>query len=73
MNIEKLKLAEEQFLMRYPGGYHNPEIQVIIKKHKIEKLTVATREQFAPEEMEDVEKVVVLSGGLSLLLFGVDI
>lgn len=58
MNIEKLKLAEEQFLMRYPGGYHHPEIQEIIKKHKIEKLTAATKEWFDLYAMKDVDVTI---------------
>lgn len=47
MNIEKLKDAEGIFMMRYPGGFENPEMMEIAKKHKLGVI-----EKFAKESFE---------------------
>lgn len=39
MNIEKLRLAEADFLSRYPKGFADPAMAPIKKKHNIAKLT----------------------------------
>lgn len=46
MNWEKLKLAERNFLDRYPGGFQDPEMQAIAKKHKPEKMAAMAQEFF---------------------------
>jgi hypothetical protein len=53
MNIEKLRLAEERFLMHYPGGFQNPEMLEIAKKHKAGKMIDLTRESLSPESFKD--------------------
>lgn len=58
MNIEKLKKAEEAFLDRYPGGFKNPEMIAIGKKHKMEKMSELTRELFAPEKFLYPKQIV---------------
>lgn len=58
MNIKKLKTAEENFLARYPGGFSDPEIEAIAKKHKMEKMTQISREYFAKENFEDPYLIV---------------
>ncbi len=58
MNYEKLKHAEEDFLSKYPGGFKNPEIVEMAKKHKIEKLVEYTKLNFAIERFDDVEAII---------------
>lgn len=38
MNLDKLKLAEAQFLQLYPLGFDDPEMQAIGKKHKMAQM-----------------------------------
>ena len=58
MNIQKLHDAEAQFFARYPGGFEDPELVEIVKKHKIEKMNKLALESFAPEKFEDIDQVV---------------
>ena len=58
MNIEKLKAAEIMFFMRYPGGFENPEMIEIGKKHKSDKMIQSAQAFFAVEQFEDVEQIV---------------
>lgn len=65
MNIKNLKHAESSFLARYPGGFKNPEIQQIAKKHNMDKMTSLTQELFAKEKflypkeiLESMNKIV---------------
>ena len=39
MNLQKLKLAEAEFLARYPKGFNDPGLEPIRKKHNVGKLT----------------------------------
>jgi hypothetical protein len=39
MNLRKLKQAEAAFLARYPGGFADPGMALIKKKHNVEKLS----------------------------------
>ncbi len=38
MNLKKLKQAEGRFLARYPGGFNDPDMVSIKKKHNVDKL-----------------------------------
>ena len=38
MNMDALKRAEGAFLSKYPGGFLDPELQAITKKHKMGKM-----------------------------------
>lgn len=58
MNKEKLKEAEKRFLQTYPGGFDHPEMVVLSKKHKPQKMKDLTRESFSPEAFKDPETVV---------------
>lgn len=53
MNLQKLKAAEKKFLAAYPGGFANPVMAEIAKKHKIEKMHSLALESFAPERFAD--------------------
>ena len=44
MNHKKLKDAEAGFLQRYPGGFADPAMETIKKKHNVEKLAEFTQQ-----------------------------
>lgn len=58
MNIKKLKEAEERFLMQYPGGFNNPKVLEIAKKHKVEKMNKLAQESFSIEQFENPSRVI---------------
>lgn len=58
MNLKKLKVAEQRFLSRHPGGFHSPDMQAIAKKHKIEKLVAFAQTAFAKACFKDTDKIV---------------
>lgn len=64
MNIKKLKEAEEMFKMRYPGGFTNPEMLAVAKKHKIEKMHELAKESFAACQFEDDGGIVEAIGSI---------
>ncbi len=73
MNLRRLKQAEEIFLERYPGGFENPEMIEIARKHKIDKMVSFTHESFRKENfkepnliVENMSKVVSRSSMISL-------
>lgn len=57
MNLEKLEQARDDFFERYPAGYEDPEMQAIIKKHRVAKMNAFARENFAPECFDEPEAV----------------
>lgn len=58
MNRIKLKEAEERFYRKYPGGFSNPLMLEIAKKHKVEKMNKLTQDSFVIENFEDPDKIV---------------
>lgn len=58
MNRIKLREAEERFYKKYPGGFSNPLMLEIAKKHKVEKMNKLTQDSFAVENFEDPGKIV---------------
>ena len=58
MNLKKLKQAEQRFLERYPGGFENPDMLEIAKKHKVDKMTAFAHECFARESFKNPALVV---------------
>ena len=58
MNIEKLKQAEAAFIDRYPGGFENPEMVAIAKKHKMDQMVTYTQESFQKENFRMPELIV---------------
>ncbi len=46
MNLKKLKQAEAAFLNSYPGGFQDPAMQAIGKRHQVEKMTVFAQDVF---------------------------
>lgn len=57
MNIEKLRILEENFFMAYPMGFDTPEILEIAKKHKVEKMRNFVMENFSRKCFKNVESL----------------
>jgi len=57
MNRTKLKEAEERFFMQYPGGFSDPLMLEISKKHKVEKMNKLAKESFAVEQFENPSQI----------------
>jgi len=53
MNIDKLKEAEAQFLSHYPGGFADPEMMKIGKKHKVQQMTELAQDSFRKSYFKD--------------------
>ena len=64
MNIKKLREAEEMFKTRYPGGFSNPEMLAVAKKHKIEKMHELAKESFAAGKFKDDDGIVEAIGSV---------
>lgn len=58
MNKVKLKAAEENFIIRFPGGFSNPEMLELAKKHKVEKMTKMAQNSFAVEQFESADNII---------------
>ncbi|MFY9328950.1 MAG: hypothetical protein WAO76_13200 [Georgfuchsia sp.] len=57
MNLKTLKLAEERFMQRYPGGFSHPEIQAIGKKHRFDQMVALAQDEFAKSRFRNPESV----------------
>jgi hypothetical protein len=57
VNIEKLKQAEADFLVRYPGGFADPGMEPIRKKHNVEKLSEFTQANLTRTHFNRPEQV----------------
>jgi hypothetical protein len=73
MNLKKLKHAEEKFFDRYPGGFDNPELIEIRKKHKLQKMMELAQDSFPKRNfklpdliVENMVKVVTRSSLISV-------
>jgi hypothetical protein len=58
MNLKKLKQAEAAFFDRYPGGFENPEMIEIRKKHKLDKMIELSQSSFAKRNFKLPELIV---------------
>lgn len=58
MNIQKLKIAEQTFLSRYPHGFDDPEMKAIGKKHKMDKMIELTQSAFAKKHFRDTQDII---------------
>ena len=54
----KLKAAEKYFFSRYPGGFSDPAMAEIIKKHKPEKMKKLTQESLAPDKFNNAGEII---------------
>lgn len=58
MNVERLRQAELEFMIRYPGGFENEEMQEIAKRHRIDKISAKAKDLFAPDRFLFPEEIV---------------
>ena len=57
VNIEKLRQAEADFLARYPGGFADPGLAPIRKKHNVERLSEFARANLTRTHFNRPEQV----------------
>lgn len=72
MNLEKLKQAEAIFLTHYPGGFDDPGLEHVRKRHNVGKVAEYARENLTamtfaqPQKFADVlEKIIGRSSMVS--------
>lgn len=58
MNLEKLKLAEAQFLDKYPEGFDHPNLIEIGKKHKMDQMVRFAHDKFKETCFDDTNQVL---------------
>ncbi|KUO75686.1 MAG: hypothetical protein APF77_04115 [Clostridia bacterium BRH_c25] len=58
MNRTKLKEAEARFFTRYPGGFSDPLMLEIAKKHKVEKMNKLAQDSFTIETFKNPGVIV---------------
>lgn len=58
MNLEKLKQAEQRFLNQHPDGFNDPSMQVIAKRHRMEKMVEFAQENFSKDCYSHVDQTV---------------
>jgi hypothetical protein len=73
MNLDKLKQVEADFFYRFPGGFDNPEMIAIRKKHKLDKMIEMTQVSFARRNfklpdliVENMLKIITRSSLISI-------
>ena len=57
MNEQRLKAAEHDFLLQFPGGFNNPEMEKIGKKHQVPLRVKQSQEFFAEEQFTQPQLV----------------
>ena len=57
MNLIKLHQAEALFLSRYPGGFEDPEMVAVGKKHRMDKLVPRAMEQFSKDAFSNTDQL----------------
>lgn len=58
MNLKRLKEAERDFFALYPGGWDDPEMEAILKRHNPNKLYSLAQASFAPASFKSPADVV---------------
>lgn len=58
MNLNALKQAEKRFLKSHPGGFSNPELQEVLKKHKTKEITALVKQNFGKDAFNDVPAIM---------------
>jgi hypothetical protein len=74
MNLHRLREAEALFLLRYPGGFDNDELQQIVRKrHNVGRLSELAAERLAParfrrqgQVLDDIVRIVARSSMVSM-------
>ncbi len=58
MNYKKLVQAEAQFLQMYPGGFADPELQEVGKKHRLDKMNAMARDVLAKKQFKQPHQLL---------------
>lgn len=58
MNMAKLQEAEAAFFLEYPGGFSDPYMLEIIKKHRVEKMNKLAQESFSRDRFAQPVQIV---------------
>lgn len=58
MNKARLKQAERWFLSQYPGGFADPELAAIGKKHRLDKMEEFIGEHLAKKKFRDTDELL---------------
>jgi len=58
MNLIKLRDAEAKFMALYPGGFSDPVMLEVAKKHKPEKMNKLTQESLVPKNFKDPDQII---------------
>ncbi|HWT74281.1 MAG TPA: hypothetical protein VN258_06140 [Mobilitalea sp.] len=74
MNIEKLKAQEERFFINYPGGFQDPKMEPVSKRHNIARFVKLVEENLSEASFHDPEKVLatiskILTGSFQVSVF----
>lgn len=71
MNMAKFEEQQTRFLFHYPGGFENPEMKAIEKKHNVTKWITFMKDQLNEAVFEDwelaVERITKVVVGSSLV------
>jgi len=55
LDSKKLKLAEVDFLQRFPGGFAHPDMLAIGKKHNVTKMVAFAQQSFTKKASKDID------------------
>ena len=73
MNLKKLRQAEATFFARYPGGFGDPDLQQIGKRHNVDKVVAQAQELLSKKvfkqtsvALDNVVRIVTRSSMVSL-------
>ncbi len=58
MNKKKLRQAERDFLTLYPGGFADPEMETIGKRHRVDKMIDLAQDSFTRSHFDTPEQVI---------------
>jgi len=71
MNKKKLKQAERDFLTLYPGGFSDPDMEKIGKRHRVDKMTELAQSSFTKQHFETpawvIESMIKIIGRSSMV------
>ncbi|HWR40727.1 MAG TPA: hypothetical protein VN611_14630 [Patescibacteria group bacterium] len=58
MNEAKLREAEDNFILRFPGGFSHPQMLELAKKHKVEKMKKMAQESFDVAQFKSAGNII---------------
>ena len=58
MNLEKLQIAQQDFLLAFPEGFQHPKMLEVGKKHKMDKMIEFAQEVFNKPAFNQTDKIL---------------